>query len=111
MPAWRSEQDAEALDRRRELIARGDAEPAPWARTSTNKAEADVPLFEEEGFVIENMAQDERKPIPTRAELIANLQKAAAARKQQYKEEQPPPPPRPDPSQDVPGPDVGNRGW
>jgi hypothetical protein len=57
------------------------------------------------------MAQDERKPIPTRAELIANLQKAAAARKQQYKEEQPPPPPRPDPSQDVPGPDVGNRGW
>jgi hypothetical protein len=59
----------------------------------------------------ENVDQDERKAIPTRAELIANLKKAAATRREQYKEEQPPPPSRPDPSQDVPGPDVGNRGW
>ncbi len=69
------------------------------------------PYSRKRRFAIRNMAQDERKPIPKRAELIADLQKAAAARKQQYKEEQPPPPPRPDPSQDVPGPDVGNRGW
>lgn len=57
------------------------------------------------------MAEDEPKPIPTRAQLIAELEKAAAARKQQYKESQAPPPSRPEPSQDVPGPDVGNRGW
>jgi len=59
----------------------------------------------------ENMDEEERKAIPTRAELIADLEKAAAKRKQQYKEEQTPPPSRPDPSQDVPGPEVGNRGW
>jgi hypothetical protein len=58
-----------------------------------------------------SMAQDERKPIPTRAELIADLKKAAATRKQEYKENQTPPPSRPDPSQDVPRPGVGNRGW
>ncbi len=62
-------------------------------------------------YPYEHMAQDEPKPIPTRAELIANLEKAAAARRQQYKENQAPPPARPDPSQDVPRPDVGNRGW
>ncbi|MDQ5832485.1 MAG: hypothetical protein M3550_05420 [Actinomycetota bacterium] len=57
------------------------------------------------------MAEEERKPIPTRAQLIAELEKAAAARKQQFKESQAPPPARPEPSQDVPRPDVGNRGW
>jgi len=50
-------------------------------------------------------------PVPTRAELIADLKKAAAARKQEYRENQAPPPSRPDPSQDAPPPDVGNRGW
>ncbi len=39
----------------------------------------------------EPMDQDEAKPIPTRAELIAELENAAAARKQQYKESQAPP--------------------
>jgi hypothetical protein len=57
------------------------------------------------------MAQDDGKPIPTRAQLIANLKKAAATRKQRYEENQAPPPSRPDPSQDAPRPDVGNRGW
>jgi hypothetical protein len=57
------------------------------------------------------MAKGEPKPIPTRAELIAKLKRAASARKQQHKENQAPPPARPDPSQDVPPPDVGNRGW
>jgi hypothetical protein len=57
------------------------------------------------------MAQGEPKPIPTRAELIAKLKKEAAARKQQHTENQAPPPARPDPSQDVPPPDVGTRGW
>jgi hypothetical protein len=57
------------------------------------------------------MAQDERKPTPTRAELIDKLKKAAAARKQRYKESQAPPPSRPDPSQDAPRPDAGNRGY
>lgn len=50
-------------------------------------------------------------PVPTKAELIANLKKAAGERKQQYKENQAPPPSRPDPSQDAQRPDVGNRGW
>jgi hypothetical protein len=50
-------------------------------------------------------------PAPTRAELIAGLEKKAADRKREYKENQAPPPSRPDPSQDVPPPDVGNRGW
>lgn len=58
-----------------------------------------------------SMAQDDGKPIPTRAQLIANLKKAAATRKQRYEENQAPPPSRPDPSQDAPRPDVGNRGW
>jgi hypothetical protein len=57
------------------------------------------------------MAQDEQKPIPTRAELLAKLKSDAAARKQQHKESQTPPPSRPDPSQDAPPPDVGHRGW
>ena len=57
------------------------------------------------------MAQDEPKPIPTRAELIAKLKSEAAARKQELKENQAPPPSRPDPSQDAPRPNVGNRGW
>lgn len=55
------------------------------------------------------MAKEE--PVPTRAELIAKLKNAAAARKQQHQENQAAPPSRPDPSQDVPPPDVGNRGW
>ena len=59
----------------------------------------------------EHVAQEERKPIPTREQLIAELKAAAAARKHGYKENQAPPPSRPDPSQDVPRPDVGNRGW
>jgi hypothetical protein len=54
------------------------------------------------------MARDERKPIPRRAELLAKL-KDAAPRKQDYKESKAPPPSRPDPSQDAPPPDVGNR--
>jgi len=56
----------------------------------------------------------EREPevrAPTRAELMASLKKTAAERKQQYKENQAPSPSRPDPSQDSPPPDVGNRGW
>ena len=86
----------------------GPAGPAPRATGGTRSPRADEMLrrlirsdetASKSGVLCgdredwyEQMAKDEPKPIPTRAELIAKLKSEAAARKQEHKESQAPPP-------------------